>query len=343
MLIIGPYQLPGNLLLAPMAGVTDSTFRQLCLEQGAALAASEMISSDTSVYATGKTRRRVMQASADAIHTVQIAGSDPEMMAQAARMNVDMGARIIDINMGCPAKKVCKKLAGSALLSDELLVRRILEAVVDSVSVPVTLKIRTGPTPDTRNGVQIARIAEASGIQCLAVHGRTRADKFNGQAEYETIRNIKQAVSIPVIANGDILDGVGARHVLQSTGCDGLMIGRAAQGNPFIFREISAYLRLTENDYECDAKRQSRTATVNSLEAQITKPTDEEIKTVLHTHLNGIYEIYGEYRGVRVARKHISWYLKHKRNSGHFRNLANTVESATEQLKIVDDFFSQQK
>lgn len=341
MLSIGPYQLPGNLLLAPMAGVTDSTFRQLCLEQGAALAASEMISSDTSVYATGKTRRRVMQASADAIHTVQIAGSDPEMMAQAARMNVDMGARIIDVNMGCPAKKVCKKLAGSALLSDESLVRRILEAVVDSVSVPVTLKIRTGPTPDTRNGVQIASIAEAAGIQCLAVHGRTRADKFNGQAEYETIREIKQAVSIPVIANGDILDGAGARRVLQSTGCDGLMIGRAAQGNPFIFREISAYLRLAENDIDTNIVRQPRAAAI-PLETQITKPTDEEIKTVLHTHLNGIYAIYGEYRGVRVARKHISWYLKHKRNSGHFRNLANTVESATEQLKIVDDFFSQQ-
>lgn len=324
-----------------MAGVTDSTFRQLCLDQGAALAASEMISSDTSVYATDKTRRRIMPASADAIHTVQIAGSDPEMMAEAARMNVDMGARIIDINMGCPAKKVCKKLAGSALLSDELLVRRILEAVVNSVSVPVTLKIRTGPTPDTRNGVEIALIAEAAGIQCLAVHGRTRADKFNGNAEYATIREIKQAVSIPVIANGDIIDGAGARHVLEQTGCDGLMIGRAAQGNPFIFREIASYLRLTENRDEHGAGRQLEPDEVKSFNAQITKPTNEEIKIVLQTHLEGIYEIYGEYRGVRVARKHISWYFKHKRNSSHYRNLANTVESATEQLKIVDEFFNQ--
>ncbi len=341
MLSIGPYQLPGNLLLAPMAGVTDSTFRQLCLEQGAALAASEMISSDTSVYATAKTRHRVLPASTDAIHAVQIAGSDPAMMAEAARMNVDMGARIIDINMGCPAKKVCKKLAGSALLSDELLVRRILETVVDSVSVPVTLKIRTGPTPASRNGVKIAEIAEAAGIQCLAVHGRTRADKFNGIAEFDTIRDIKRAVSIPVIANGDILDGATASRVLQHTGCDGLMIGRAAQGNPFIFREISAYLRLAEKTHGCDAARQPEAADFDSVEAQVSKPTDEEIKTVLHTHLKGIYEVYGEYRGVRIARKHISWYLKHKRNSGYFRNLANTVETANEQLNIVDEFFNQ--
>ena len=320
---IGPYELPGKLLLAPMAGVTDSTFRQLCLEQGAALAASEMISSDTSVYASKKTRTRVERASGDAIHAVQIAGSEPDMMAQAAQLNVEMGADIIDINMGCPAKKVCKKLAGSALLSDELLVQQILETVVDAVTVPVTLKIRTGPAPDLRNGVRIAQIAEAAGIQCLAVHGRTRADKFNGNAEYDTIRDIKQAVAIPVIANGDIVDGAAAHKVLKHTGCDGLMIGRAAQGNPFVFREIAAYLD-----------------TYNSgVQASVTKPTDAEVHAVLHTHLKGIYVTYGEYRGVRVARKHISWYLKNKRNSAFFRNRANTVESASEQLKIVDEFF----
>ena len=321
---IGPYRLPGILLLAPMAGITDSTFRQLCLQQGAALAASEMISSDTTVYASSKTRSRVERARGDAIHAVQIAGSEPEMMAKAARLNVEMGAGIIDINMGCPAKKVCKKLAGSALLSDELLVRQILETVVDSVDVPVTLKIRTGPTPDTRNGVAIAQIAEAAGIRCLAVHGRTRADKFNGHAEYETIRDIKQAVSIPIIANGDIVDGPSAHRVLHETGCDGIMVGRAAQGNPFIFREMAAYLSLERqgSDFKLD------------------KPTDAEIRSVLHTHLTGIYATYGEYRGVRVARKHISWYLKNKRDSGHFRNMANIAESAAEQLKIVDDFFA---
>ncbi len=321
---IGPYQLPGVLLLAPMAGVTDATFRQLCLQQGAALAASEMISSDTTVYASKKTRTRVKRAEGDAIHAVQIAGSEPDMMVAAARLNVAMGAGIIDINMGCPAKKVCKKLAGSALLSDELLVRQILEAVVDSVDVPVTLKIRTGPARETRNGVRIAQIAEAAGVQCLAVHGRTRADKFNGHAEYDTIRDIKQAVTIPVIANGDIIDGAGALRVLEQTGCDGLMIGRAAQGNPFVFREIAAHLRPETSD-----------------QAAASKPTDAEVHAVLHTHLKGIYSTYGEYRGVRVARKHISWYLKNKRDSGRYRNLANTVESADEQLKIVDEFFKQ--
>lgn len=321
---IGPYQLPGHLLLAPMAGVTDSTFRQLCLEQGAALAASEMISSDTTVYASKKTRTRVERAAGDAIHAVQIAGSEPAMMAQAARLNVEMGAGIIDINMGCPAKKVCKKLAGSALLSDELLVQQILETVVDAVDVPVTLKIRTGPAPDARNGVRIAQIAEAAGVQCLAVHGRTRADKFKGHAEYDTIRDIKQAVSIPVVANGDIADGADAQHVLEHTGCDGLMIGRAAQGNPFVFREIAAYLQMQKA----------------GVQATVSKPTDAEVHTVLHTHLKGIYSTYGEYRGVRVARKHISWYLKNKRDSGRFRNRANTVETAHEQLNIVDEFFN---
>ena len=247
MLSIGPYQLKSNLLLAPMAGVTDVTFRQLCLEQGAGCAASEMISADTSLHATDKTRRRVRRVDAEVPHIVQIAGSEPDKIAAAAIMNVKEGAEIIDINMGCPAKKVCKKLAGSALLSDEKLVSRILNAVVTSVDVPVTLKIRTGSCPATRNGVRIAKLAQSAGIQCLAVHGRTRADKFNGQAEYDTIRDIKQAVDIPIIANGDIVDAATARQVLEYTGADGLMVGRAAQGDPFIFRRILRALQQTSS------------------------------------------------------------------------------------------------
>lgn len=318
-----------------MAGVTDVTFRQLCLQHGASLAASEMISSDTTLHATEKTRRRVLRADEAGVHAVQIAGSDPATMAEAARYNVKLGAGIIDINMGCPAKKVCKKLAGSALLSDEELVRKILEQVVAAVDVPVTLKIRTGPDPKRRNGVVIARIAEAAGIQCLAVHGRTRADKFLGQAEYDTIREIKESVSIPVIANGDIVDGPGAHKVLQETGCDGLMIGRAAQGNPFVFREIAFYLQQVADvgvNPVGDAEL-----------SQVCKPTDAEIQAVLETHLKGIYKLYGEYRGVRIARKHISWYLKNKPGSSQFRNLANTVESASEQLGLVEKFFSNQR
>ena len=223
-----------------MAGVTDATFRQLCLEQGAACAASEMISADTSLHATDKTQRRILKATDDKPHIVQIAGADPETLVAAAQCNVRFGADIIDINMGCPAKKVCRKLAGSALLSDEKLVAKILSAVVSNVDVPVTLKIRTGPTPETRNGVRIARLAEAAGIQCLAVHGRTREDKFKGVAEYDTIRDIKQAVSIPVIANGDISDVTTARSVLAHTGADGLMIGRAAQGSVYFLSNIQS-------------------------------------------------------------------------------------------------------
>ena len=223
-----------------MAGVTDVTFRQLCLEQGAACAASEMISADTSLHATDKTQRRILKATDDKPHIVQIAGADPETLVAAAQCNVRFGADIIDINMGCPAKKVCRKLAGSALLSDEKLVAKILSAVVSNVDVPVTLKIRTGPTPETRNGVRIARLAEAAGIQCLAVHGRTREDKFKGVAEYDTIRDIKQAVSIPVIANGDISDVTTARSVLAHTGADGLMIGRAAQGSVYFLSNIQS-------------------------------------------------------------------------------------------------------
>ena len=349
MLAIGPYQLKSNLLLAPMAGVTDVTFRQLCIEQGAGCAASEMISADTSLHATAKTRRRVRRVDAEVPHIVQIAGSEPEKIAAAAIMNVQEGAEIIDINMGCPAKKVCKKLAGSALLADEKLVARILDAVVASVDVPVTLKIRTGSCPATRNGVRIAKLAQNAGIQCLAVHGRTRADKFNGNAEYDTIRDIKQAVDIPMIANGDIIDAATARQVLKYTGADGLMVGRAAQGDPFVFRRILRALNQTTTATAVQREPQlSDTATpaspANSDSESVDRSdditADEEIHVVLQRHLRGIYELYGEYRGVRIARKHISWYLKAKHGAAAFRQRANQAESAAEQMAIVDQFFN---
>lgn len=319
---IGPYVLPNNLFLAPMAGVTDAAFRRLCLSLGAGYAASEMISSDTSLFASEKTVHRVQVADPDHLHAVQIVGSDPGTMAAAARLNVEMGAQVIDINMGCPAKKVCRKLAGSALLADENLVSDILQATVTAVDVPVTLKIRTGPSPDRRNALEIARRAEQAGIVCLAVHGRTRSDKFLGDAEYDTIARIKQHISIPVVANGDITDPVKAAEVLEYTGVDGLMIGRAAQGNPFIFRQIDEYF---------SAK--------STAEKTWTVPTSTEIKNVLCKHLQGIYNLYGEYKGVRIARKHISWYCKSQRNAAAFRARVNLVESSVEQLELIESFF----
>ena len=326
MLSIGAHALPDNLLLAPMAGVTDAAFRQLCLSLGAAYAASEMISADTALSDTPKTAHRIRPAESG-IHAVQIAGSEPHQLAEAARFNVASGAQVIDINMGCPAKKVCRKLAGSALLSDEKLVRRILTAVVSSVSVPVTLKIRTGPDRENRNGVRIARIAEQEGIACLAVHGRTRADRFKGLAEYDTIAAIKQAVAIPVIANGDIDSPEKAVEVLQETGADGVMLGRAAQGNPFIFRQIREF---------------RETGSYNA-------PATAEVHRVLMLHLRDMYELYGEYRAVRIARKHIGWYCAHqeklskavtREETKWFREQANRVESASEQLALVDAYFS---
>ena len=305
-----------------MAGVTDVAFRSLCLSLGAAYAPSEMISSDTTLHASSKTRLRILEASGSqgntALHAVQIAGADPDTMAAAAQFNVLHGAQVIDINMGCPAKKVCRKLAGSALMSDETLVKKILRAVVSAVDVPVTLKIRTGPDPDNRNGPAIAQLAEQSGIACIAVHGRTRADKFTGQAEYDTIAEIKQRVSIPVIANGDIVDAESAKKVIDKTGVDALMIGRAAQGNPFIFREIAAFLQ--------DGRK-------------LSQPKADEVHRVLTQHLQGLYQLYGEYKGVRIARKHISWYCKNKPGSAQFRDTVNRVDSAIEQLNLIDAFF----
>jgi len=319
MIEIGAHVVLNPVFLAPMAGISDRPFRDLCAREGAGYAASEMISSDTLLYATAKTRHRIVRANNALPHAVQIAGSEPAAMADAAALNVQHGAQVIDINMGCPAKKVCNRLAGSALLADPNHVRDILRAVVSRVDVPVTLKIRTGPTPETRNGVQIAKIAEREGIACLAVHGRTRSDRFKGHAEYDTIAAIVDSVSIPVIANGDILTGADAVAVLKHTGAAGVMIGRAAQGNPWVFREITAVLKG---------------------QAVPARPEHAEIGQTLLTHLQGCHELYGDYRGVRIARKHIAWYCKGLRNATSFRELINKVEDPLDQMNMVEAFFN---
>jgi tRNA-dihydrouridine synthase B len=284
---IGPWTLAAPLALAPMAGVTDRPFRMLCRRLGAGVAASEMVTSDVRLWHTQKSRLRMDHAGECEPRIVQIAGGDAAMMADAARQNADAGAQIIDINMGCPAKKVCNKAAGSALLRDERLVAAILEAVVKSVAVPVTLKMRTGWDAENRNGVRIARLAEASGIRALAVHGRTRADHYAGAAEYQTIRAIKAAVHIPVFANGDIDSGAKARAVLEETGADGVMVGRAAQGRPWIFREIGEFLTSGR---------------------VLPPPAAAEVRDIMLAHLEQLYAFYGEHAGVRVARKHLGWY-----------------------------------
>jgi tRNA-dihydrouridine synthase B len=318
---IGPYELKNNLFLAPMAGVTDRPFRTLCRRLGAGMAASEMVSSNSLLWGSKKTLRRADHAGEDEPRAVQIVGSDPAMMAQAARYNVDNGAQIIDINMGCPAKKICNVYAGSALMQNEKLVVEILEAVVKSVEIPVTLKIRTGWDRANRNGPVIARVAEDSGIQALAVHGRTRADAFQGEAEYDTIAAIKAAVKIPVIANGDIDTPEKAALVLRATSADGLMIGRAAQGNPWIFREIEHYLATGE---------------------KLAPPPVTEVRNTLLDHLETLYAFYGEYSGVRMARKHISWYSKGLRDGAAFRHRVNQVETRDAQLAMVCEFFDSQ-
>ncbi len=286
---IGPYVLPSRVVLAPMAGVTDRPFRILCRRLGAGLAASEMLTSDTRLWNTPKSQRRRNHAGEPEPRVVQLAGSDSQALAEAAQMNVDLGAQIIDLNMGCPAKKVCGKLCGSALLQDEPLVARILEAVVSAVSVPVTLKIRTGWDRNNRNGVRIARIAQASGIKALAVHGRTRADFYEGDAEYETIRDIKAAVNIPIFANGDIKTPQKAREVLDFTGADGVMLGRASHGAPWIFSSVNTFL-----DSGMTAPALSRT----------------EVRDIILAHLGSLYAFYGEDIGVRIARKHLGWYCE---------------------------------
>ena len=313
---IGPYDV-GTLILAPMAGVTDGPFRILCRQLGADMAVSEMLTSDQKLWRTAKSRARLDHRGEPGPRSVQIAGADPSMLAGAARANVEHGAQIIDINMGCPAKKVCNVQAGSALLRDEQLVGNILDAVVAAVDVPVTLKIRTGWSPDQRNGVAVAKIAEAAGIAALSVHGRTRACAFKGEAEYETIRAIKAAVSIPVLANGDINSPAKASAVLSATGADGLLIGRAAQGNPWIFREIKHFLA---------------TGTLRA-EAHI-----EEVQLVLSDHLARLHAHYGEYLGVRIARKHLSWYCKARPGGADFWKRVNKVDSADEQIRLTCDF-----
>ncbi len=317
---IGPYTLPNSLILAPMAGVTDQPFRQLCKRMGAGLVVSEMVTSDVRLWNTRKSSLRMMHSGDPEPRSVQIAGGDPDMLAEAARRNVEMGAQIIDINMGCPAKKVCNKAAGSALLKDEVLVREILQAVVAAVNVPVTLKIRTGWDRSNKNGISVAKIAEDAGIVALAVHGRTRADLYTGDAEYETIAAIKQAVSIPVLANGDINSPEKAKAVLAATGADGLLIGRAAQGRPWIFREIEHYLRTGE---------------------QLPAPTLSEVEQILLEHLTALHAFYGDVMGVRIARKHVSWYLATLPGAKDFRAQFNRLDSTDAQCANVRGFFSE--
>lgn len=303
-----------------MAGVTDRPFRQLCKKMGAGLAVSEMVTSNSLLYGSEKTRRRANhEGEVDPI-SVQIAGADPAMMAEAAKHNVDNGAQIIDINMGCPAKKICNVMAGSALLKDEPLVAKILKAVVNAVDVPVTLKIRTGWDKDNRNAIQIAKMAEDIGIQALAMHGRTRACLYKGDAEYDTIAAVKQAVHIPLIANGDITTPEKAKYVLDYTGADAVMIGRAAQGRPWIFREIEHYLATGSH---------------------MLPPTVDEIHSVMLEHLHDLYEFYGELTGMRVARKHISWYTKGLSGSAAFRHHMNTLQTTELQLQAISDFFAE--
>ena len=315
---IGPYKLRNQLVLAPMAGVTDRPFRQLCKKLGAGLAVSEMVSCNSALWGSKQTLRRMDHAGEVEPRSIQIAGADPEMMAQAAQFNVERGAQIIDINMGCPAKKVCNIMAGSALLQNEDLVKKILDAVVAAVNVPVTLKIRTGWDPENRNALSVARIAEQAGIQALAIHGRTRACAYKGEAEYETIRCVKQETSLPVIANGDITSPENAREVLEFTGADGVMIGRAAQGRPWIFREIEHYLSTGQ---------------------LLPGPGVEEIRTIMIEHLYNLYAFYGEYTGVRMARKHIAWYSKGQPDGAAFRQRVNRVETIDEQLRMTHAFF----
>jgi tRNA-dihydrouridine synthase B len=317
---IGQYTLPNNLFLAPMAGVTDRPFRQLCRRLGAGMVVSEMITANKSLWASKKSLLRANHDGEPEPRSIQIAGTDPIMMAEAAQHNVNEGAHIIDINMGCPAKKVCNVMAGSALLQNESLVAEILASVVNAVNVPVTLKIRTGWDRDNRNGVNIARIAEESGIQALAVHGRTRADAYKGDAEYDTIAEIKSAISIPVIANGDISNPEKAKYVLAYTQADAVMIGRAAQGNPWIFKQIEHYLKYGE---------------------QLASPEVDEVRTILIEHLHTLYDFYGDYTGVRMARKHIAWYSKGLRNGNPFRQHMNTLEQPQQQLDFTEQFFTQ--
>ncbi|WP_407292062.1 tRNA dihydrouridine synthase DusB [Stutzerimonas zhaodongensis] len=319
---IGPYVLPNRLILAPMAGVTDQPFRQLCRRLGAGMVVSEMVTSDVRLWNSRKSRLRLIHEGDPEPRSVQIAGGDPQMLADAAVRNVELGAQIIDINMGCPAKKVCNKAAGSALMKDERLVSEILRAVVGAVDVPVTLKIRTGWDRENKNGLTVARIAEQSGIAALAVHGRTRADLYTGEAEYETVAAIKQAVSIPVFANGDIDTPHKASQVLEKTGADALLIGRAAQGQPWIFREINHYLATGE---------------------LMPPPGLSEVERILLQHLEALHSFYGDVMGVRIARKHVSWYLATLPGALEYRRRFNGLEDREAQCASVREFFAERR
>lgn len=310
---IGHHEFAQPLVLAPMAGVSDRVFRRLCVDAGADYAVAEMVASRRDLWQSNRSRRRLARADVDGVHIVQIAGAVPADMAACARHAVDQGADIVDINMGCPAKKVCNRLAGSALLRDEDLVRRILDAVVGAVDVPVTLKIRTGWDPAHRNGVAIAQCAEAAGIAALAVHGRTRACRYRDTVEYDTIAAIKRAVSIPVLANGDIIDAASARRVLAATGADGLMIGRAAHGNPWVFADIRRQL---------------------AGEPARSRGRDEQVDMIL-AHLDGLYALYGETAGLRIARKHVGWYLAAFDDGDTLRRAFNGIDNAAEQRRFV--------
>jgi tRNA-dihydrouridine synthase B len=315
---IGPYRIDPPVVLAPMAGVTDKPFRLLCKRLGAGLAVSEMTTADPRLWQTRKSLKRMDHDGEPEPISVQIAGYDPAMLAEAARFNVANGAQIIDINMGCPAKKVCNVWAGSALLQDEPLVARIVKTVVDAVDVPVSLKIRTGWNREHKNALRIARIAEDNGIAALAVHGRTRADKYEGEAEYETIAAVKASVRIPVLANGDITTPQQARHVLDTTCADAVMIGRGAQGRPWIFREIAHYLATGE---------------------QLPEPSPSNVAGILLGHLEHLYAFYGEQAGVRIARKHLGWYAKDRPENAAFRDVVNRAEHAHDQLRLTREYF----
>ncbi|WP_295998661.1 tRNA dihydrouridine synthase DusB [Rugamonas sp.] len=318
---IGPHLLRNNVFVAPMAGVTDRPFRQLCKQLGAGYAVSEMAASNPRLWATEKSSRRTDHTGEMEPKAVQIAGADPQDLAACARFNVERGAQIIDINMGCPVKKVCNSWCGSALLQDEPLVREILHAVVNAVDVPVTLKFRTGWDRLNKNALTIARMAEDAGIAMLTLHGRTRADGYRGDAEYETIAAVKRAVSIPVVANGDITTPEKARYVLEQTGADAIMIGRAAQGRPWIFREIDHFLRTGSH---------------------LPAPYVDEVRALMDEHLRAHYGFYGEFLGVRTARKHIGWYVRDLQGGEEFRQKMNLLESTDAQLLAVDQFFESQ-
>jgi tRNA-dihydrouridine synthase B len=318
---IGPHFLRNNVFVAPMAGVTDRPFRQLCKQLGAGYAVSEMAASDPRLWTSGKTARRINHDGEMEPKAVQIAGADPAMLAACAKFNVDRGAQIIDINMGCPVKKVCNSWCGSALLQDEKLVGDILDAVVAAIDVPVTLKFRTGWNRENKNALTIAKMAEQSGVAMLTLHGRTRADGYGGEAEYDTIAAVKAAVSIPVVANGDITTPEKAKHVLDVTGADAVMIGRAAQGRPWIFREIAHFLRTGSH---------------------LLPPSVAEVRALMSEHLLAHYAFYGEYMGLRTARKHIGWYVRDLPGGEPFRQHMNRLESCEEQLAAVDAFFESQ-